>query len=232
MGNFNKGGKFGGHSFSDRDGERPPLHKAVCTDCGKPCEVPFKPTPGKSVFCRDCFKKDGDSGSDRFGGPKSFGKFERRDSNRGSFEDRPMFDATCAKCGESCQVPFKPNGEKPVLCKGCFSVAKGENFGPAAGKSEHFAKSLGARRPEQSTELLEKMNAKLERILKVLEGMGAMSQKKDSPKDVVKKEAAKEVVKAMAKEAPKKEVAKTAKKEVKAEKPAKAAKAVKAKKAK
>jgi CxxC-x17-CxxC domain-containing protein len=190
--------------------------------------VPFKPTPGKSVFCRDCFKKNGDSGADRFGGPKSFGKFERRDSKGGSFEDRPMFEATCAKCGEKCEVPFKPNGEKPVLCKGCFAVAKGDSF--STGKSDQFAKSFGSRRPEKSNDQMEKMNAKLERILKLLEAMG---QKKDSSKEAAKKEVSKESAKETVKEAPKKETAKTpAKKEVVAEKPAKAAKVAKPKKAK
>lgn len=32
-------------------------HKAVCSECGKECEVPFKPTEGKPVYCRDCFQK-------------------------------------------------------------------------------------------------------------------------------------------------------------------------------
>jgi CxxC-x17-CxxC domain-containing protein len=25
------------------------MHKATCSDCGKECEVPFKPTEGKDV---------------------------------------------------------------------------------------------------------------------------------------------------------------------------------------
>jgi len=33
------------------------MHKAVCSECGKECEVPFQPTEGKPVFCRDCFAK-------------------------------------------------------------------------------------------------------------------------------------------------------------------------------
>jgi len=32
-------------------------HKAVCSKCKKDCEVPFKPTPGKDVFCQECFAK-------------------------------------------------------------------------------------------------------------------------------------------------------------------------------
>ncbi|MFQ6020489.1 MAG: CxxC-x17-CxxC domain-containing protein [Candidatus Aenigmatarchaeota archaeon] len=33
------------------------MHKAVCSECGKECEVPFKPTEGKPVFCKECFAK-------------------------------------------------------------------------------------------------------------------------------------------------------------------------------
>ena len=33
------------------------MHKAVCADCGKDCEVPFKPTEGRPVYCRDCYRK-------------------------------------------------------------------------------------------------------------------------------------------------------------------------------
>jgi CxxC-x17-CxxC domain-containing protein len=33
------------------------MHKAVCADCGKECEVPFKPIEGRSVYCRECYSK-------------------------------------------------------------------------------------------------------------------------------------------------------------------------------
>jgi len=32
------------------------MHKAVCSECKKECEVPFKPTEGRPVLCLDCFK--------------------------------------------------------------------------------------------------------------------------------------------------------------------------------
>lgn len=42
------------------------LHPAVCSDCGKETQVPFRPTAGKPVYCRDCFQKRGSrSGSTR-----------------------------------------------------------------------------------------------------------------------------------------------------------------------
>lgn len=33
------------------------MHKAVCSSCGQNCEVPFKPTEGKQVLCKECFIK-------------------------------------------------------------------------------------------------------------------------------------------------------------------------------
>ncbi|MBT7902911.1 DNA-directed RNA polymerase [Candidatus Woesearchaeota archaeon] len=33
------------------------MHKTTCADCGKDCDVPFKPTEGRPVYCRDCFAK-------------------------------------------------------------------------------------------------------------------------------------------------------------------------------
>ena len=32
-----------------------PRHKAVCTDCGKECEVPFKPAKNRPVYCPTCW---------------------------------------------------------------------------------------------------------------------------------------------------------------------------------
>jgi len=33
------------------------MHKSVCADCGKECEVPFRPTGDRPVYCRECFVK-------------------------------------------------------------------------------------------------------------------------------------------------------------------------------
>jgi CxxC-x17-CxxC domain-containing protein len=33
------------------------MHKAVCADCGKECEVPFKPDGSRPVYCRECYAK-------------------------------------------------------------------------------------------------------------------------------------------------------------------------------
>ncbi len=52
-GNF-KGGNGGGNRFFSGPKE---MHKAICSECKKECEVPFKPTEGKPVYCRDCYQK-------------------------------------------------------------------------------------------------------------------------------------------------------------------------------
>ncbi len=43
----------------NRDRDMPPreMTKTVCSDCGVECEVPFKPTEGRPVYCRDCYRK-------------------------------------------------------------------------------------------------------------------------------------------------------------------------------
>ncbi len=34
------------------------VYEAVCGNCGDNCLVPFRPFPGKPVFCKKCFDKD------------------------------------------------------------------------------------------------------------------------------------------------------------------------------
>ena len=84
-----RGGSFGGGrpSFGGgnrggfRGGDRGPvtMHKVVCDECKKPCEVPFLPTAGKPVYCSACFggKREGgnDRGGDRFP-KKTFGDYK------------------------------------------------------------------------------------------------------------------------------------------------------------
>ncbi|HUV45942.1 MAG TPA: zinc-ribbon domain containing protein [Dehalococcoidia bacterium] len=33
------------------------MHKAICADCGKECEVPFEPREGRPVYCGECYPK-------------------------------------------------------------------------------------------------------------------------------------------------------------------------------
>lgn len=58
MNNFNDrgGNRSGGFQRRQFDGPRE-MSKATCSQCGKECEVPFKPTEGKPVYCKECYAK-------------------------------------------------------------------------------------------------------------------------------------------------------------------------------
>ena len=38
-----------------------------------------------------------------------------------SYGNREMHKATCADCGKECDVPFKPDGTRPVYCRECYA---------------------------------------------------------------------------------------------------------------
>lgn len=93
-GRDNRGGGrgFGGgrSSFGRGGGSDGPreMFKTVCSSCGKECEVPFKPTNGKPVYCSECF----DRISPRTDRPERSERNDRprRDDKRSlSFQDGP-----------------------------------------------------------------------------------------------------------------------------------------------
>lgn len=149
MGNFKQKNRFN---------ESQRMHKAVCGACGKDCEVPFKPTGDKPVFCNDCFRNK------RSGQPRRFGE---RDSGRFNSSEKRMHKAICDKCGKECEVPFRPTGDKPVYCSECFN--KG-------GKSESS---------NQAGRQFEIINTKLDKILKALSP--TVSSEVDGKKETIKK---------------------------------------------
>lgn len=70
------------------------------------------------------FKKNFKPGGARQGGfsRPSFGgnAGPRKSYDKGFNGPSESFKATCSKCHKSCEVPFRPNGKKPVFCKDCF----------------------------------------------------------------------------------------------------------------
>lgn len=53
----NRGGRGGFGGGFDRDAGHREMFSAVCSNCGKDCQVPFRPSNGKPVYCSDCFEK-------------------------------------------------------------------------------------------------------------------------------------------------------------------------------
>ena len=109
MNDFKKSGGFrksfggddrrsGGGGFKPRfnDDRLKQMFQTTCSECGKACEVPFRPTGERPVYCRDCFaSKGGGAGSDfrdhrprnDFSHKKSFGprqNFRPKESGVGS----------------------------------------------------------------------------------------------------------------------------------------------------
>jgi|APSaa5957512622_1039677.scaffolds.fasta_scaffold40516_1 CxxC-x17-CxxC domain-containing protein len=48
-----------------RDKPKLEMTKVTCSSCGVECEVPFKPTSSKPVYCSDCFTKNGKGSSNK-----------------------------------------------------------------------------------------------------------------------------------------------------------------------
>ncbi|MFC1962143.1 CxxC-x17-CxxC domain-containing protein [Chloroflexota bacterium] len=53
--NGNNGNNYGNSSYGYAP--RRQLFPAVCAACGKETEVPFEPSQGRPVYCRDCYRK-------------------------------------------------------------------------------------------------------------------------------------------------------------------------------
>lgn len=86
------------------------MYKAICAQCGNECDVPFKPTGIKPVYCDACFASRG-------------GHTHNRNDNRdyGASRSRTTFPALCDNCGEPFELPFKPTQNRPVYCPKCFA---------------------------------------------------------------------------------------------------------------
>ena len=45
------------------------MYEAVCADCKDACEVPFRPSPERAIYCKPCFAKRRSGNGGRPGGP-------------------------------------------------------------------------------------------------------------------------------------------------------------------
>ncbi len=95
MKNFDRGSKRnfggGGGGYEKRDfggsrgfAEKKEMFPAICSECGNHCEVPFRPSGSKPVFCSDCFRGH-DAPAPRSGGRDR----DREFSPSRSFQERP-----------------------------------------------------------------------------------------------------------------------------------------------
>ena len=77
----------------------------------------------------------------RFDGKPAAGKY-------GDKKDVTLYKTTCTTCGAACEVPFRPDGSKPVLCRDCFAA---KNAAPtnATNRDRFTQNELIGRKPQR-----------------------------------------------------------------------------------
>ncbi len=68
----------------------------------------------------------------KYNKPKSFGpKYESNSYEKKSYGPsvKAMHATNCSECGDACEVPFRPSGDKPVFCAVCFGKKRLANRG-------------------------------------------------------------------------------------------------------
>jgi CxxC-x17-CxxC domain-containing protein len=74
-------------------------------------------------------------------------------NGRGGYRPNPvvvMHKATCAQCGKQCEVPFRPNGQKPIYCRDCFSGKKEDGFNESSAPRREFGNDRNDHRERPS----------------------------------------------------------------------------------
>ena len=123
----------------------------TCADCGQEftftaseqafyAEKGFTDAPKRCKACRQARKAQRNTGSgygdDSYGGGGGYssgggGGYSSGGGGGygggGGGYDRPprqLYDAVCADCGKTAQVPFQPTGSRPVYCNDCFRARR------------------------------------------------------------------------------------------------------------
>ncbi len=102
----------------------------------------------KKKFSRDSkpggFSRGG-SARPNYGGDRG----GSRRSERGGYDaPKELFKTTCSKCRAVCEVPFRPNGTKPVYCKDCYVRDDGYTPKDSYGSKDSYTKkSYATERP-------------------------------------------------------------------------------------
>jgi len=116
------GGGFNKRDDSRGGRDRGPItmHQAICDQCGKPCEVPFKPTSGKPVYCNACF-----GGKKEIGNNRSESRFSKRNYDNYKVSKNSNFGSDIDK-GNNNEVKKQLeilNGKMDLLIKAIETIA-------------------------------------------------------------------------------------------------------------
>ena len=98
--------------------------------------------------------------NDRSGGRRNAGGFGHRTSTQ---PRGPMFQATCATCGKPCEVPFKPDGSRPIYCREHFS---GAPAAPMRGPQRDFSRPVAPQpQPQKPDPRIDLVLSKLDKLI-------------------------------------------------------------------
>jgi CxxC-x17-CxxC domain-containing protein len=106
---------------------------------------------------------------------------------RGGEREFKMHKAICTDCGDACEVPFRPTGDKPVLCKNCFVDKRDfnpSNFKQQTRRSDKPERTEAApdRRIDDLKKELANVSAKLDAALEILNSLTAKKTTKSKAK--------------------------------------------------
>jgi len=119
----------------------------------------------------------------RFSGGRGGQRYGGRDSGRRSFGDRDsvrsMHKATCAQCGNECEVPFRPSGERPVYCSNCFEKRNDEDSGGRESDSRNDRRQKFEERRTPSPSVDSNRNANAQISGQIVEQLKSLNIKLD-----------------------------------------------------
>ena len=135
------------------------------------------------------------------GAPRRFGGDDRRrfdgprdNHSRGGFDarrdgDRPLFSTQCSSCGKSCEVPFRPTGERPVYCTECFRSQRDSGGAPAPARGahshEHRERSFMPTRDARPAQHADTHSARFDLLERKLDRIIGLLERSASPAAVV-----------------------------------------------
>lgn len=99
-----RGGRSEGGGRPAGAGRERTMYPAVCSECGAQTEVPFPPTTGKPIYCRNCFqsRKPERSGAPAPGGsPPRGGSPSREGSHPRGASARPAMESNGGSMGRT-----------------------------------------------------------------------------------------------------------------------------------
>lgn len=119
---------------------------------------------------RNFDQRGGSRGGDRSGGGRGFGRPSFGDRDRRDRGPVTMHKAICATCGESCEVPFRPSGDKPVYCSNCFRANQDGGDRSERSPRKEFGRPSFTKSPDyrsggsDNKREFETINAKLDKL--------------------------------------------------------------------